>query len=111
MSREEFDALLGTLAPLWSPGSSLCFDYPATRRGEESRKTRQLAAAAGSPMRAAYSYGELEALLAARGFLLYEHLDEREATERFFAAHNAARPQAPLSAPAGVCYCLAVREP
>ena len=104
LSREAFGLLLETLSPLWVSGSSLCFDYPTPDGGEEGRKTRTLAAGAGAPMQAAYPYGEMEQLLARHGFLIYENLDEKEATERFFKGSG-------LSAPAGVHYCLAVKKP
>lgn len=110
LKKEDFAGLLGRLAPLWSPGSTLCFDYPSENGGTESRKTVQLASGAGTQMEAAYSYREMERLLADHGFLIYEHLDEREATERFFADYNAHNPNAPMSAPKGVHYCLAVKK-
>ena len=108
---DPFAGLLGRLAPLRLPGSALCFDYPSEDGGEESRKTARLASGAGTPMRATYSYRTLERLLADHGFLIYEHLDGRETTERFFAEDNVLNSTAPMSAPKGVCYCLAVKKP
>ena len=42
---------------------------------------RELAAAAGEPMKAKYSYSEMEALLSEEGFLIYEHMNAAEAAE------------------------------
>ena len=61
-------------------------------------------------MAAAYEYREMERLLGDCGFLIYEHLDEKEATERFFERYNCVYLNQPMSAPRGVHYCLAVRK-
>ena len=61
-------------------------------------------------MKARYSYGELEALLAEAGFLIYEHLDASEATDAFFREYNRRNPEHSMRAPDGVGYCLAVKK-
>ncbi len=54
-------------------------------------------------MKAKYAYEEMEALLSNAGFLIYEHLDAGEATDAFLKESG-------MTAPAGVGYCLAVRN-
>lgn len=109
LPRATFAALLASLASMCPPGSRLCFDYPVAEPGEESRRARELAAAAGEEMQARYAAAEIPALLAGAGFSVCEHLDAAEASRAFFAAHNRAEPGHPMAAPAGVAYCLAER--
>ena len=52
----------------------------------------------------------LEALLADRGFPVYEHLGPGEMTEQYFADYNRANPAHQMEAPKGVGYVLAVRK-
>ena len=110
LSKAEFTRLVGAIASMARAGSSLCLDYPQAEGGPEAGRSRALAAAAGEAMKARYSYGELEALLAEAGFLIYEHLDAAEATEAFFADYNRACPAHQMAAPEGVGYCLAVKR-
>ena len=60
-------------------------------------------------MKAQYSYNELEELLSETGFLVYEHLDADEATNAFFQEYNS-NMEYSMTAPAGVGYCLAVKQ-
>lgn len=110
LTEEEFRRLLRTLSGLSREGSSLCFDYPQSEGGRESRRNRQLAAGAGEPMKAEYTCEKLEALLSEAGFLLYEHLNAKEATEAFFTTYNSEHAGHPMAAPEGVGYVLAVRK-
>ena len=110
LTGDEFRNLIGGISGLWREGSALCFDYPLSEGGAESERNRALAAAAGEGMKARYTYDELEALLSAAGFLIYEHLDAGEATEAFFSAYNRKNPEHAMTAPAGVGYCLAVKK-
>ena len=91
-------------------GASICFDYPLAEDGAESRRNRELAAAAGEPMKAQYSYDEMEALLSKAGFLIYEHMNAAEATETFFREYNHKNVEHSMTAPEGVGYCLAVKK-
>ena len=84
LPRAAFEKLVEQIAKLWPEGSAICLDYPQKDMGEISEKTWQLPAGAGEAMQTKYSYGEMEQLLAERGFLIYEHLDAREMTARFF---------------------------
>ena len=110
LTKAAFGSLLRGISALWSAGSSVCFDYPLSEEGSESRINRELAAAAGERMKARYTQGELERALADAGFLIYEHLDAGAATEQFFKACNEASPKHPMAAPRGVGYCLAVKR-
>ena len=103
LSKQDFKDLIAAISSITCEGSSICFDYPATEAGAESQRNRELAAAAGERMKAKYSYEEMEALLSNAGFLIYEHMDAGEATNAFFKESG-------MTAPAGVGYCLAVRE-
>ena len=91
-------------------GSAICFDYPHPSDGAESRRNRELAAAAGEQMKAHYSYDRLEELLSEAGFLVYELLDAEEATNAFFQDYNNSNREHSMTAPAGVGYCLAVKQ-
>lgn len=110
LTEGEFRDLLRTLSRLSREGSSLCFDYPRSGDGRESRRNRELAAGAGEPMKAEYSYEELESLLAEAGFLIYEHRNAAEATEAFFTEYNSEHTGHPMAAPEGVGYVLAVKK-
>lgn len=110
LSKEEFKNLLGGISSIWSNGSAICLDYPLAECGMESKRNRELAAAAGEQMKARYTYIELEALLAEAGFLIYEHMNAVDATEAFFQQYNRKDPCHSMTAPNGVGYCLAVRK-
>ena len=110
LSKDEFKNLISVVSSISCEGSSVCFDYPVSEDGTESRRNRELAAAAGETMKAMYSCAELETLLAEAGFLIYEHLDAPEATDAFFREYNRRNPEHSMRAPDGVGYCLAVKK-
>ncbi len=110
LSKAEFTRLVEAIASISPEGSSVCFDYPLLESGAESRRNRALAAAAGEPMKAEYTYDALEALLSDAGFLIYEHMNATEATEAFFGAYNDKNPAHAMAAPEGIGYCLAVKK-
>ena len=110
LSKDDFRNLLMEISSISCAGSSICFDYPQSADGTESRRSRELAAAAGEQMKAQYSCNELEKLLSEAGFLEYEHLDAEEATETFFQDYNRSNEKRCMRAPAGVGYCLAVKR-
>ena len=107
---EEFRRFIASIASIACEGSSICFDYPLREDGSESLRNRALASAAGEPMKARYSRGEMESLLSEAGFLIRSHMDAAGATDAFFREYNRADPAHPMAAPEGVAYCLAVRE-
>ena len=110
LSKEEWRHLIGTISSFACEGSSICFDYPLAEGGAESQRNRELAAAAGEPMKAKYSYDEMEALLSEEGFLIYEHMNAAEAAEVFFREYNQKNAEHMMTAPEGVGYCLAVKK-
>ncbi len=110
LSKDTFRRLLGSISRVWQKGCAICFDYPEAEDGSESRRNRELAAAAGEQMKAQYSRIEMEQLLGGAGFRSEEHLDSAEATEMFFRKYDSANPDHGMTAPAGVAYCLAVRQ-
>jgi methyltransferase (TIGR00027 family) len=110
LSKEEWGSLIGMISSFACEGSSICFDYPLAEGGAESRRNRELAAAAGEPMKAKYSYDEMEALLSEEGFLIYEHMNAAEAAEVFFREYNQKNAEHMMTAPEGVGYCLAVKK-
>ena len=111
LSKEEFTRLIDMISSIACEGSSICFDYPLSEGGAESQRNRELAAAAGEPMKAKYTYDELEALLSDAGFLIYEHMNADEGKEAFFRQYNRCNPTHSMTAPEGVGYCLAVKKP
>ena len=68
LSKEEWEHIIETIYSISYEGSSICFDYPLSDGGAESRRNRELAAAAGEPMKAKYTYNEMESLLSDAGF-------------------------------------------
>ncbi len=66
LSKQDFKNLIAVIASISCEGSSICFDYPATEDSAESRRNRELAAAAGEMMKAKYSYEEMDAIAAMR---------------------------------------------
>lgn len=110
---EAFTALLGTLAGLLAPGSMMVMDYPEegffrTAGGQAGRQA-QLAQAAGEPMQTGYTPQGMADTLAGAGFVAAENLAPGAITARYFAACNAAQPDAPIFAAEHVRYCLAVK--
>ena len=85
-------------------------DYPLIEDGAESQRNRELAAAAGEPMKAKYSYDEMEAFLSEEGFLIYEHMNAAEAAEAFFREYNQKNAEHMMTAPEGVGYCFAAKK-
>ena len=110
LEKGAFRNLLKTISEVFCEGSAICFDYPLQEEGAETHANRTLAQGAGEGMKARYAEQEMENLLAACGFLIYEHVDHADMTRRFFAEHNAACPAHRMEAPKGVCYALAVRK-
>ncbi|HOQ76838.1 MAG TPA: class I SAM-dependent methyltransferase [Thermoclostridium sp.] len=108
--KDDFKKLINRISSVFAPGSVICLDYPAENDGVESRKNRQLADAAGEPMKSRYSYEEMEGLLQENGFLLYEHLDDIKMTEQYFMKYNMATPEHTMSAPKGINYLLAIKQ-
>lgn len=110
MSKSDWAELLKEVSGIMSKGSAVCFDYQSDQGGREAEVNQKLAAGAGEAMKAAYSYREMEELLDAAGFLIYEHLNADEMTQQYFSGYNASSPQHPIHAPEGVNYIIAAKE-
>ena len=59
LTKDDFKKLIGRISSVFTYSSAICIDYPAETQGEESKKNRQLADAAGEKMQAKYSYEEI----------------------------------------------------
>ena len=109
LSAEAIDAMLSALSLLCADGSTLVFDYPDENffNAPEKRvqNTIMMAKAGGEPMKTAFSYSELEKLLAKHGFLIYELLTPDDIQRDII--DNAG---ADMKAFEHVNYCLAVRK-
>lgn len=115
LSKENFFRLIRGISNIVCDGSAVVFDYPDSdtytdKAGERAKKQVTLARGAGETMLAGYSYSEMEALLSDCGFLVYEHLEPRDITERFFAGYNRVNPRRKMTAFDNVNYCLAVKK-
>ena len=106
-----FAALLGTLAGLLASGSMMVMDYPEAgffrAAGGQADRQAQLAQAAGEPMQTGYTPQGMAEALCHAGFTVAEDLTPADITARYFAACNAAQPDAPIFAAEHVRYCLA----
>ena len=113
LPNEAFTALLDTLAGLMAPGSMMAMDYPEAgffgASGGQAGRQAQLAQAAGEPMRTGYTPQGMADTLNLAGFTVAEYLAPEAITARYFAACNAAQPDAPIFAAEHVRYCLAVK--
>ena len=109
LSAEAIDTMLSALSSLCADGSTLAFDYPDENffNAPEKRvqNTIMMAKAGGEPMQSAFSYSELEKLLEAHGFLIYELLTPDDIQRNVID-----RAGADLNAFEHVDYCLAVRK-
>lgn len=115
LSVQTFVDLVSVFSTLLPIGSSVVFDYPdensyTGKAGERPKKQAVLAEAANEKMLASYSYEDMENILSAHGFLIYEHLTPMEITQQYFGAYNQANPLHPMTALDNVNYCLAVRK-
>lgn len=115
LSKQNFETLLSVISAILPKGSSIIFDYPdensyTKKAGERAKKQSMLAGAANEQMLASYSYAEMEQLLSAHDFLIYEHLTPQEMTEEYFESYNKANPSHRMTAFDNVNYCLAVRK-
>ena len=110
LEKPAFAKLLKDIRSMTAEGSAICFDYPSADESRETKTNQVLAAGAGEAMKAVWPFGELERVLQDAGFLIYEHLNETEMTEQFFASYNRANPMHTMTAPKGVGYITAVNK-
>lgn len=110
ITKEEFAFLIQNLSTILCDGSSIVFDYPTYNESEETKRNEKLAKQANEEMKAKYTYKEIESVLEKWGFLIYEHLDDKEITNTYFEKFNLLNPNHKIIAPQGVSYCLAVKK-
>lgn len=115
LPKDVFKHFLSTIASLVPSGSSIVFDYPdehtlTSQAGDRVLKQVMLAARAGEPMQASYSYSELEQMLEEVNLLIYQHLTPAEITEQLFQAYNESQPAHKITAFDHVNYCLVVKQ-
>lgn len=115
LSKQTFETLISVISSILPKGSSIIFDYPdensyTEKAGQRAKKQSMLAGAANEKMLASYSYIEIEKLLSAYDFLIYEHLNPQKMTEEYFESYNKANPTHKMTAFDNVNYCLAVRK-
>jgi methyltransferase (TIGR00027 family) len=114
LTKDVFKHFLTGIASLLPSGSSIVFDYPdehtfTSQAGQRMHKQVMLAAQAGEPMQASYSYSELEQMLAEVDLLIYKHLTPTDITRQLFQAYNDNQPAHKIMAFDNVNYCLAVK--
>ena len=110
LSKDAFKRLIAGIGSIACRGSFICFDYPLTESDPESRRNRELAAAAGEQMKAAYTPDELEQMLADSGFCLHRRLNAEQAESLYFTAYNEMNPDSAMTPPVGVGYCVAMKQ-
>ena len=109
LSAEAIDTMLSALSTLCADGSTLVFDYPDedffAAPEKRVQNTIMMAKAGGEPMQSAFSYSEIEKLLAKHGFLIYELLTPDDIQRDVINKAGA-----DMKAFEHVNYCLAVRK-
>ena len=115
LSKQTFEALISVISSALPKESCVIFDYPdensyTEKAGHRTKRQSLLAGAANEKMLASYSYAEIEKLLSAHDFLIYEHLNPQKMTEEYFESYNKANPSHRMTAFDNVNYCLAVRK-
>ena len=106
ISKNSFANILESIASITPIGSAIVFDYHCGI----NITLHQLAEAAGKPMKSIYSYREMEALLSKKGFRIYEHLNSKQITDRYYKLHNTLFPQNRIEVGPETAFCLAVRK-
>ena len=110
LTKEEFKNMIINISKIISNGSTLVFDYPTYTLDEKCQKNEILAEAANEQMKSKYSYRDIEKILSDNGFLIYEHLSNKEINDNYFEKYNLLNPNHKIYAPIGVNYCLAVKK-
>ena len=90
-------------------GSRLVFDYLSYQESDETRKSEALAKEANETMRAKYSFEQLKEILDLCHLKIVRHDDYRITLDSLIH-YNEYYKDNPISAPKGVCYCVAEKE-
>lgn len=110
LSCTDFNNMIKEISNVITDGSSIVFDYPTINGSNNTDKNEQLALGANEEMKSKYSYADIEKILSANGLLIYEHLNDKEITKKYFYDYNTLNPQNRIIAPQGVAYCFAVKK-
>ncbi|MEC0092155.1 class I SAM-dependent methyltransferase [Paenibacillus macquariensis] len=115
LPKEVFKQVLSDIASMLPSGSSIVFDYPdektfTSQAGERAQKQVMMAARAGEPMQASYSYSELEEMLEGVNLFIYQHLTPSKITGQLYKEYNESQPEHQMTAFDNVNYCLAVKR-
>lgn len=88
LTPEEVSALFGEISGFAAPGSTVVFDFADSHlfSSEVPRVKNMLdmAEKSGEPMKSCFGYGELEKMLEAHSFLIYEFLNRDQIQSRYF---------------------------
>ncbi|SDZ61528.1 methyltransferase, TIGR00027 family [Evansella caseinilytica] len=90
LTKDENSTLLEKLFAAVPSGSSILFDYADENLFKEKGKDNRvenmvkMASASGEPMKACFSYHEIEKILEKAGLLIYQHLSPAEIDEQYF---------------------------
>lgn len=106
LTKQEFSNMIKDISEIVSENSSIVFDYPV----KQNKELEKLAKGANEEMKSTYSYNDIEELLSDNGFLIYEHLDDKEMTNNYFEIYNTFNPNNRIYAPENVNYCLAIKK-
>lgn len=94
LTKKEVSSLIDYLFAKVPPGSSIVFDYADEKLFEEKGTSNRvenmvkMASIGGEPMKACFSYFEIEKMLEKSGLLIYEHLSPANINELYFESRN-----------------------
>lgn len=110
LTKEAFAETIAATAEHMPGGSALIFDYPDKSSTKNKEINKRLAQGAGETMRAEYTYNEIQAIADKADMLVYEHINDEEADNMFFANYNLLNRGNEINAPEGICYLMMVKQ-
>ena len=109
LTHDQFKRLLKEISKHMIKGSRLVYDYPSYQESDETRKSEVLAKEANETMRAKYSFEQLKEILDLCHLKIVRHDDYRITLDSLIH-YNEYYKDNPITAPKGVCYCVAEKE-
>lgn len=109
LEKDVFEELISNISKICPKGSTIVFDYQNCDPSYETDKNEKLAKGANEEMKAKYRSIEIETLLSKYGFLVYEHMNNKDITSYCFDTYNSLNNDK-LECPKGICFCLAVKQ-
>lgn len=89
LTKEDIEKLFENIASIAAEGSTVVFDFADNHLFSSDiprvKNLLKLAEASGEPMKSCFSFGELEGLLEAHNFLIYEHLSDEAVQQKYFS--------------------------